>query len=338
MKFRQDLISVVIPAYNQPHYLRRALQSVLEQDYRPIEVIVSDDCSPTVLKPIVDEFASALSDSFKIKYFRSATNRGFVDNFKFAIEQTEGRYLVPLPHDNRFLERRFFSEALRVMTDDPDCHLCYANASFERGDREALNIPASIAFDGEWAVIEGNEFIRLYRRGGMDWSQAMVLDNAKALTLGAYDLPYVVNGVIAKKFGIAQDDAFSYVFLLSAVGRVGLCRTAVCEIGMPLESYSRSASWRDTKAKVKFFIFYNIWRSDLKGKYATDVRQMAFKQALQYTDRILDIRMGRHYRWQPMFLLMAGFGVLKWAWGTVRMSYKLAVNTIRPGTFKKTNK
>ena len=54
----ENMVSVVIPAYNQPTYLQRALESVLEQTYRPIEVIVADDCSPTLIEPVVKDFDS----------------------------------------------------------------------------------------------------------------------------------------------------------------------------------------------------------------------------------------------------------------------------------------
>jgi glycosyltransferase involved in cell wall biosynthesis len=338
MQLQRDLISVVIPAYNQPQYLRSALQSIVDQDYRPIEVIVSDDCSPTVLQPVTDEFSQHQSDLFTVRYFRAAANRGVIDNFRFAVEQARGTYLVPMAHDNRFVDRRFFTEAVRIMGGRADCHLCYGNAFYENSDRKALNIPVNISLDDGWAMLEGKDFIRLYRRGGMDWSQAIVLDNGMAHSLGAYDVPYVVNGAIARRFGISQDDMFSYVFLLSAMGSVGLCEKPVCEIGTPPESYSRSAAWKGTKAKVKFFIFYNIWRGDIRGKYAPDVRQMARKQALQYADRILDPRMGSYYRWAPHFLLMMGLGVLNGAWSEIRYAFKRGVNIIRPNTFKKTGK
>lgn len=233
MQLQRDLISVVIPAYNQPQYLRSALQSIVDQDYRPIEVIVSDDCSPTVLQPVTDEFSQHQSDLFTVRYFRAAANRGVIDNFRFAVEQARGAYLVPMAHDNRFVDRRFFTEAVRIMGGRADCHLCYGNAFYENSDRKALNIPVNISLDDGWAMLEGKDFIRLYRRGGMDWSQAIVLDNGMAHSLGAYDVPYVVNGAIARRFGISQDDMFSYVFLLSAMGSVGLCEKPVCEIGTP---------------------------------------------------------------------------------------------------------
>ncbi len=335
MELKPNLVSVVIPAYNQPEYLRRALESVLRQEHRPIEVIVSDDASPTDLKPVADEFASATDGSFRLRYYRAPSNRGVIDNFRFAVGQAEGRYLVPLPHDNCFTDPRFFAEALGIMQSRPDCRLCYANAVYEGNDRVALNIPGSIDFDAGWAVLPGDRFIRLYRRGGMDWSQAMVLDHLAATARRVYDEPYVVNGEVSRRLGIAQDDMFSYVFLLSALGSVALCAKPVCEIGTPPESYSRSAGWRNTKGKVKFYVFYNVWRSDVQGPHAREVRKMARRQALQYADSILDARIGRYYGWRPHLLLMMALGLIKGGYKRARLAGKRLVNAVRPNTYKK---
>lgn len=336
MPLQKDLVSVAIAAYNQPHYLRRALQSIVEQDYRPIEVIVSDDCSPVVLKPVADEFAGYQNDLFQIRYYRSDQNRGAIDNFRYAVGQAMGRFLVPMPHDNRFVDRAFFAEAVHVMRSHADCHICYANASYEGRERKALRIPETICFRDGWTTVEGGNFIRLYRRGGMGWSQAMMIDHAAALSLGAYDEPFVVNGALSRHLGIAQDDMFAYVFLLSALGRVGLCEKPVCEIGTPPQSYSRSNAWRETKGKVKFVILYNIWRADLQGRYASDVKRMVIKQALQYTDHVLDRKIASYYRWSPAIVLLMGIGALKAVWRELRTRYKRCVNLIRPNTFKKT--
>jgi len=335
----ENRVSVVIPAYNQPTYLRRALQSVVEQTYRPIEVIVADDGSPTSLEPVIEDFASMEDEHFKIRYFRQAQNLGVIDNFHSGVAQAKGKYLVPLPHDNRFTDRGFFAESVKIMSRHSDCHLCYGNARYENSHRMALSIPDMIQFRDGWSLLEGKNFIQLYRRGGMDWSQAMMLDHEMALSLRVYGEPFVVNGAISRRLGIAQDDVFSYVFLLSGVGAVALCEKPVCEIGTPPESYSRSnRSWKDTKGKVKFVIFYNISRADLKGKYAFQVKKIAFKQALYYVDCIFDSRIAQYYNWRPEIILLMGFSLLRKSWISIKYLFKRGVNVVRPNTFKKTKR
>jgi glycosyltransferase involved in cell wall biosynthesis len=339
MTTKNDKISVVIPAYNQPLYLRRALESVVAQSYRPIEVIVADDGSPDPLEHIVQGVAAKAEGEIDFRYTRQPQNKGPMDNFRSAVDLATGRYLVPLAHDNHFLDEEFFLNAVRMMNLYPDCHLSYGNAVYEHSGREALAIPVSVVSNDGWSLLSGRDFIRLYRRGGMDFSQAMVVDHSAALALNAYDPPYVVNGALARRLGFAQDDAFAYVFLLSALGEVALCHQPVCEIGVPSESYSRSdRPWRGTKRRVKFIIFYNISRAHLKGEYAVDVRRMAKAQALEYVEWILDRRMARYYGWHPEFMLLMGVGLVKRAWREMRYALKRAVNVFIPGYFQRTHR
>jgi glycosyltransferase involved in cell wall biosynthesis len=337
MPLKQNLVSVVIPAYNQPDYLKKAIQSIVEQDYRPIEVIVSDDCSPLSLEPVVKKFSVVQNDLFTIRYFRNPRNLGVMDNFRFAVEQVKGRYLVPSAHDNRFISRSFFTDAVKVMSNNGDCHLCFGNAIYENSDRVALHFPEFINFTDGWSLVEGNDFIRLYLKGGIGWTQAVVIDHPLALSLKAYDEPFIVNELISRQLGMAQDNVFSYIFLLSAVGSIGLCQNLACEIGVPAESYSRSNSyWMETRRRTKFFIFYNLYLADLRGKYAADVKQMALKSALQYVDSIIDARVGQYYHWRPQILFLMVVGIFKGAWRPLRFLFKRVVNLIRPNTFKKT--
>ena len=82
-----DLISVIVPVYNTGDYLDRCFNSILAQDYNPIEIIVVDDGSTdaaTVAK--CDELG--LNNSNVHVFHKS--NGGLSSARNFGIEQSRG--------------------------------------------------------------------------------------------------------------------------------------------------------------------------------------------------------------------------------------------------------
>src|SRR3954470_13305492 len=65
------LISVLISTYNRSRLLRRAINSVLMQDFRDFEIIVIDDCSTDDTRDVMASFTDT-----RIQYFRNETNVG----------------------------------------------------------------------------------------------------------------------------------------------------------------------------------------------------------------------------------------------------------------------
>ena len=337
-KFDEQTVSVVIPAYNQPAYLRQALKSTVEQTYRPLEIIISDDSSPVFLEPVAREFQETPDHQLTIRFFRQPHNLGVMDNFRFTVEQASGKYLVPMAHDNRFIDRNFITEAVDVMRTQHGCHLCMANSVYERSARQMLDIPDGLSGANGWTVLNGADFIRRYRRGGLDWTQAIILDHEMAWELSAYDAPFMVNAPLARRLNSGEDNVCAYVFILSAMGSVAVNPKCVCEIGTPKESYSRSdPQWLRTKQKVKFVVFYNLHRADLKGPHAGVVRRMAYKQALDYVDHICDRRIADYYRYHPEILLLMMISIVRRPWTELRyfIKRKIGRNPFTGKPFKK---
>lgn len=52
----QPLVSVIVPTYNRSHTIRKALDSILHQDYPNIEIIIVDDCSDDGTQLLLENF------------------------------------------------------------------------------------------------------------------------------------------------------------------------------------------------------------------------------------------------------------------------------------------
>lgn len=97
------LVSVGITTYNRPAYLKQALDGVLGQTYRNLEVIVSEDCTPCKeTKALLREYAQ--KDN-RIRYFSQPTNLGPPANFQFVLKQAGGEYFFWADDDDLRDER-----------------------------------------------------------------------------------------------------------------------------------------------------------------------------------------------------------------------------------------
>ena len=327
--YKKETVSIVIAAYNNPAYTRKTLKSIVEQQYRPLEIIISDDNSPTSLEPLATEFDVFQNNQFKIRYFRQPSNLGVCDNFTFVVNQATGKYLIPMPHDNWFTDTNFISDAVEIMEKNPACHLCVANSVYENTNKEMLKLPESLNAKDSWVVLEGDAFIRLWLKGGMGWTQAYMLDNDVVRALGAFEEPYCVSESLAKQLNIAADIGFGFIYVLSGVGSVALSGKTVCKIGTPENSYSRSdAKWRKTRSKVKFVNIYNIYQANLEGQHAQAVKKAAKKQALNYIDHILDFRIMRYYNYSMGIIFLMCFALLRRPWFLLRPLLKSAAYRI----------
>jgi len=90
------LVSIGIPTYNRANgYLKHALRSAVNQTYKNVEIIVSDNCSPDNTESVVKEFADP-----RIRYYRQKENIGPLNNRNFCLEQARGEYFVMLLDDD----------------------------------------------------------------------------------------------------------------------------------------------------------------------------------------------------------------------------------------------
>ena len=90
------LISVVIPVYNRPDDLRRALDSLRAQTFLAFEVVVCDDGSTADIRSVVEGFSSTLS----VRYLRIDNSGGPARPRNHAIQHTSGEWVAFLDSDD----------------------------------------------------------------------------------------------------------------------------------------------------------------------------------------------------------------------------------------------
>ena len=95
---KYPLITVLITTYNRSELLRHAIQSVLNQTLKNIEIIILDDASPDDTKNVVASYSDK-----RITYLRQIKNVGFTQNFKTGIKKAQGTYIFLLSDDDMIL-------------------------------------------------------------------------------------------------------------------------------------------------------------------------------------------------------------------------------------------
>lgn len=90
------LVSIALASYNGAAFIKRQIDSILEQSYSPIEIIVSDDCSTDGTFEILKEYES----NKQIFLVQNATRQGYVKNFENAINLCKGHWIALADQDD----------------------------------------------------------------------------------------------------------------------------------------------------------------------------------------------------------------------------------------------
>jgi glycosyltransferase involved in cell wall biosynthesis len=120
------LVSVVIPSFNQAHYLEFTIRSILEQDYSNIEILLVDGGSTDGSLEIIQRYAHRLA------WWVSEKDRGQTDAINKGFARAKGQILAWLNSDDTY-EPGAVTEAVAFLQAHPEVGLVYGNANFIDG-------------------------------------------------------------------------------------------------------------------------------------------------------------------------------------------------------------
>ena len=113
------LVSVVIPCYNREAYIKAAIDSVLAQAYRPLQIIVIDDGSSDSSVEIVGRFGSAIT-------LIKQENAGAAAARNTGVRNASGTFLSFLDSDDLWNVDKL-DKQLDVMTQQPEIDLVFGH-------------------------------------------------------------------------------------------------------------------------------------------------------------------------------------------------------------------
>ena len=109
------LVSVIIPTYSRPEFITRAIESVLKQSYKPIEIIVVDDNGRNTENQIATETTlSNFIKSNQIKYIIHETNKNGSAARNTGANSCHGDYITFLDDDDVLLPEKIKKQVTAI--------------------------------------------------------------------------------------------------------------------------------------------------------------------------------------------------------------------------------
>ena len=135
------LVSVVIPTYDRPQYLKRAVRSVVEQTYPAIELVVVDDSSPI---PAAETLNGIDTDGIsKVDCIRHDENRGANAARNTGIRHATGEFVSFLDDDDQWLPEKVSRQVRRFESGPSDLGVVTVGSRIVDEDGKQLGVARS---------------------------------------------------------------------------------------------------------------------------------------------------------------------------------------------------
>jgi glycosyltransferase involved in cell wall biosynthesis len=195
----RDLVSVVIPCFNQARFLPHAIESILAQTYSPIEIVVVDDGSP--------DDTAAVAKSYPSVRLVSTTNQGLPTARNNGFAAATGSLVVFLDADDRLLPDAV-ARGVAFFDDHPECGMVlgrHVRVLPDGSPKEDAEQPL-LRGDGYEALLRGEVVgctaTALFRREAVEAVAGFSVD---PLIAAAEDYDFYLR--VARRYPIAQHDA-----------------------------------------------------------------------------------------------------------------------------------
>lgn len=148
---QKELISVIVPVYNVKEYLNECIESIVNQTYKELELILVDDGSTDGSSEVCDEWGKRDS---RIRIIHKK-NGGLSDARNKGIDNATGKYIAFVDGDD-YVHSNYLEILLNnLLENDADISMC----NFLRVDKEWKEHPQELVNENEVFLYKENEIL-----------------------------------------------------------------------------------------------------------------------------------------------------------------------------------
>ena len=209
-------LSVIIANYNNGNYIRDCLDSILNQTYKDIDIIVADDCSTDNSQEIVKEYEKKYPGVIKCIF--SPINKGVARTRHEAILQARGEYITTLDSDDYFFDFRKLEKEMELIRsykkENSKDIFSFSNIVLVREDRSFITKRSDFE-----PIKEGYIFDDIISRSCMI-PRDFIMKKSYYFRLGGYDFSFPIYEDWDLKIRLAQKCEFCYTGLDGTAYRI----------------------------------------------------------------------------------------------------------------------
>lgn len=145
-------VSIGLPVYNGENYVASAIEGVLSQTFRDLELVICDNASTDGTQTICERYAA---QDPRVRYIRNETNIGAAPNFNKVFHEARGTYFAWKAHDDYYAPT-WVEQCVAALDRDPSVVLAYSAIQMLDMENRPLSL---VAETGQYVDQEGNEFM-----------------------------------------------------------------------------------------------------------------------------------------------------------------------------------
>ncbi len=132
---KNNKISVIVAVYNTEKYVKKCIESLLNQTYDNIEIVVVEDCSTDNSKKVIQKY----KDNKKIKLLYNEKNSGLSYSRNRGLKEATGEYIGYIDSDD-YVEKDYFEKLINsIVKNKSEIAICDMKIVYENTNNEQIS-------------------------------------------------------------------------------------------------------------------------------------------------------------------------------------------------------